>query len=182
MSYEPVVIENGAPGKKKEPKGILLAIAVVLLIFGLFAAGLFLIPWGKGETHEQYATGEVYEVSGYIVKADSWHVKGTRGTTLHCDIEIATDEGMPDGSHVYTSNYSGDFRTIEAYADKPEEHLTFTISEAGNIQYVRKFGEPLPWAKETAGKGSEAGNGDFDCGNVSDEEREKINTIRNRTR
>ena len=172
MSNSPIIEDK----KRKLPEGALLAVIVTILLIAGLIAGFLLIPWGKGETHEQYATGEVYEVTGYIVKADSKHVKGTRGTTLHCDIEIETDQEMPDGTHTYASKYDADFRTIEKYVDKPDAHIVFTMSENGHIRAVRLVGDPDPY--ENVGNANSSSN----TSSSGTDYRQKIQDLRNEHR
>ena len=129
-------------GKKKPSRDAVLLIVVVLGV--VIGVGAFLVSdmLGVGDDHSRYATGEVYEVTGRIVKADAKQMKGTRGTTLHSDIEIETDQELPDGTHVYASKESSDYRKLGHYADNPGEDLTITISKSGAIQEVRKAGSP----------------------------------------
>lgn len=132
----------GEAGKKTLSRDAVIAILVVAgVVIGLAA---FLVPamLGMDDEHAKYATGEAYEVTGRIVKADSHHAKGARGTALYCDIEIETDQELPDGTHVYASKESSDYRKLGHYVDNPGEDLTITISKSGGIQEVRKAGSP----------------------------------------
>lgn len=145
----------GEAGKKTLSRDAVIAILVVAgVVIGLAA---FLVPamLGMDDEHAKYATGETYEVTGRIVKADSHHAKGARGTALYCDIEIETDQELPDGTHTYASKDGGDFRKLGSYAEHLGEELAISISEEGTIREVRKAGSPR---QSEIGHHSDSGN------------------------
>ena len=152
--------------KKQPPKALITVIAIVIIIAA--CAGVLLAQKAcSDQAHSAYATGESYTVTGHVQKVTKekrYLHRGKRHTVY--SVEIQTNEALPDGSHLFTSNVLEDYLQVSKYADSPEKPVLITIDEKGYISSA----EDAPYDAKSAVSSTDQDLLD-QMENMSDEER-----------